>query len=114
MVFCKVCRDHQPQDHMCFIKPLKCANEGDDPMEDEEEVGGARHRKKKTAQLYIFYDSECMLVDKQHVPNLYVIHKVCADCIKKPMVADCSCKREQVILRGVDTLKQVGKWLFSG
>ena len=50
MVFCKMCRDHQPQDHLCFIKPLnpKCADGGDDQM--EEEVEGARHQKKKKAK----------------------------------------------------------------
>ena len=105
MVLCKMCGIHQPQDHLCFIKPLNSADKGD------EEEGGGR-RKKKKAQRYIFYDFECILVDQQHVSNLCVIHKVCADCIENPMVEDCSCKREQIILRGGDTLQQVVSGCF--
>ena len=33
MVFCKMCGHHQPQDHLCFIKPLNRASEGDDEEE---------------------------------------------------------------------------------
>ena len=85
---------------MCFIQPLNHA----DDLGDEEEG----QQKKKKVQCYIFYEFECMLVDHQHVPNLCILH------IENPMAEVCSCNREQIILRGGDTLRQVGKWLFSG
>ena len=71
MVYCKICRDHQPQDHMCFIQPLN-------PADDSGDEGDEEGSRKKKVQKYIFYDFECMLVDHQHVPNLCVLHKVCA------------------------------------
>ena len=51
MVFCKVCRDHQPQDHFCFIKPLdpKCDDGGDNRMEE------VSFSKYKTSRLFPMY-----------------------------------------------------------
>ena len=34
-VNCKICRSHQPQDHMCFIQPLNPGDEGDSGDEGE-------------------------------------------------------------------------------
>ena len=108
MVYCDICRDHQPQDHMCFIQPLNLADDSGG------EGGEQELRKKKKVQRHIFYNFECMLVDHQHVPNLCILHKVCTECIEKTMAEACFCNREQIVFRGEDTLRQVGEWLFSG
>ena len=103
-VYCKVCKKHQPENHKCFIYPLK----------KDDEKSQARHPKK---QHYIFYDFECQLGgDQRHIPNLCVLQKVCDSCMQIPMdqPAMCNCKREEVIFKGENTLEQVGEWLFSG
>ena len=92
---------------MCFNQPLN-------PADDSRDEGDEEVSRKKKVQKYIFYDFECMLVDHQHVPNLCVLHKVCALCIEKPMAETCYCNREQLVFRGEDTLRLVGEWLFSG
>ena len=99
MVYCNVCKAQQPQDHECYMQPLKEAEE----------------RKKK--QMYIFYDFECLLDDEEkHVPNLCVVNKVCEDCMKTPIEQTnmCDCGREQLVFKGEDTLTLFGDWLFSG
>ena len=109
MNYCKVCRSDQPIEHLCYIQPLR--QRGDEEEDDQPE----KKKKKMKTQVYIFYDFECMLVDRQHQPNLCVIDKVCAACIDAPMTETCPlCKREQVILRGDNTSQLVGEWLLSG
>ena len=131
MVYCKVCRDSQPLDHQCYMKPLKGGGSGGDEEEEEEEDEEeeemeevdrepvAKKRKKKKIQLYIFYDFEAMLVEKRHVPNLCVAHKVCTDCLEEPMDVPsvgvgCPCKRVRRVFKGETTLQEFGDWLFSG
>ena len=114
MVYCKLCKEHQPEDHLCFMKPLSSNDDREDDEEDED-PRPAKRRKKMKVQRFIFYDFECMLVDKQHVPNLCVIDSVCEHCMQTPMDAQCYyCKHEQVVFSGPDTLQQVGEWMFSG
>ena len=84
IVYCKICRDHQPQDHLCFIQPLNPADSSGDEGDEE-------GSQKKKVHPYIFYDLACMLVEHQHVPNLCILHKVCVECIEKPMAEACSC-----------------------
>ena len=116
-VYCKVCKDHQPLEHLCYMKPLTPRGievEDDNEEEEEEEVQSGATAKKVQGLPYIFYDFECMLVDKRHVPNLCVVQKVCTLCMDKPMVETCACKREQVVFKGEDTLRLLCEWLFSG
>ena len=114
MVYCKLCKEHQPEDHLCFMKPLSSNDDREDDEEDED-PRPAKRRKKMKVQRFIFYDFECMLVDKQHVPNLCVLDSVCEHCMQTPMDAQCYyCKHEQVVFSGPDTLQQVGEWMFSG
>ena len=82
---------------------------------DEEELAEQRAQKKKYQQ-FIFYDFESMVVDKKHVPNLCVLHKVCELCIEEPdlQTSQCQCKPTQVVFNGSTTLEQVGTYLFSG
>ena len=120
MVYCKVCKEPQPVGHLCYMKPLKpCGGIGDAEDVGEELDGepvAKKRKKKKKVQRYIFYDFEAMLVEKRHVPNLCVAHRVCADCIEQPMEGShvCPCKRERVIFKGETTLQDFGDWLFSG
>jgi hypothetical protein len=65
---------------------------------------------------YVIYDFESMITaDGKHVPNLCVLHKVCADCFSKPMVPEiqCSCERFRKVFSGLDTVDQFGNWVFA-
>ena len=120
-VYCKLCREFQDPTHLCYIRPLNPPVEGVEESEGEEMdedlgAGAKRKKTKKKPQYFIFYDFECMLGEgNQHIPNLCVVQKVCVKCIELPMGVECgSCKREQLIFRGVNTLQEVGDWLLSG
>ena len=95
-LYCKICKTQQPVQHKCFMQPKK--------------------QKKEGKQNYIFYDFECQLGgDKQHIPNLCVIHKVCNKCMEVPITEDgCSCGRQQLVFKGENTLQDFGDWLFGG
>ena len=56
MVYCKICRDHKPQDHMCFIQPLN-------PADDSGDEGDEEGSRKKKVQKYIFYDFDGVTED---------------------------------------------------
>jgi hypothetical protein len=100
-VYCQMCKMEMPYDHHCYIHPLKSE--------------GKKRQKKR--DLYIFYDFECMLNENnEHVPNLCVAHRVCADCMEKPMMDSCEnkCGRERKVFNGEHTLSDFCKWLFDG
>jgi len=94
---CKQCKKSLPKGHKCYIQPIP-------------------HKTEKPKQVYLFYDFECMLDDdKRHVPNLCVVNKVCSKCIEDDIGQKCcDCNRQQLIFRGESTLRDFGRWLFSG
>ena len=98
VVMCKHCNSLKPVSHKCYMKPVD-------------------NEKRKSKQLsYVIYDFESMLLQNgQHCPNLCVCHVVCAKCITLPMVEDseCTCGRERVVFKGVNTVEHFGDWLFT-
>ena len=70
--FCNVCKLHLPNNHLCYVQPLKIVEE-----------------EKALSYIYLFYDFETqqsteMLGDEEkkiHIPNLCIVQQVCTFCI---------------------------------
>lgn len=85
-IFCKICRKHCPQDHLCYMQSVN-----------------PRHAKET---LFIFYDLESRqdtaLDDKSvlHTPNLCVFRQVCSTCITESKFLYC-CKHCGICLQNL-------------
>ncbi|KAG5864129.1 hypothetical protein JTB14_017786 [Gonioctena quinquepunctata] len=93
-IFCKVCKKHQPQDHLCFIQPDT--------------------RTPPTGNLlFIFYDLETRQEMVQadgsllHEPNLCVYSQRCHNCILEKSSYVCqSCGFRQKVINGIDVISK--------
>ena len=96
---CRICKQQVDQDHQCYvqIKPVQ--------------------KRKKSLQLYIYFDFECSQENGIHVPNLCVAHRVCQHCDRLPIDEPCThCQAlgpRRHVFRGPHTLKEFMDWLFQ-
>ena len=76
------------------------------------------NKQKGKAVRYVIYDFENMLSEGgKHIPNLCVVHMVCAKCFSTPMSIledfSCSCGRRRGVFKGEATVETFGDCLFS-
>ena len=102
-IMCKLCYIHYPKgsEHSCFITSKKI--------------------KPNSRQQFVFFDIESLMQDvdnvrlnKEHVPNLLVAHRVCQNCSdsKDAVSQECPVCIEKVFA-GIGCVSKFLEWLFK-
>lgn len=85
-IFCKICRDHKPQDHKCYMQV-------------------DRKTPKLDETVFVFYDFETIQSSqsssdtKVHIPNLCVLQQVCDKCMDEDKLVFCkTCGYRQTVI----------------